>query len=238
MKCRNVIIAILATLTLFTGVVSTATAAVEVEGDVYAGASSMYLWRGFDLSNSDPVVQGGLDVGFKGLTFSYWSNLDLNSGEINETDVTIDYGYALNDLVAVNVGNIFYSLEGAKDTNELYLGVSLNTILSPTFTLYYDYDEAKETGLFYTFSISHDLSLSEDLTLSLGGLVSYNQESDYAVGSYSDWHDYELSATVDYALTDQLSLSPYAVYSDAISTEAEKVIKDEFVTGLNLTFSF
>ncbi len=218
--------------------VTPAMAAIEVEGDAYVGISSMYLWRGFDLSDSDPVVQGGMDVSFKGLTLSYWSNLDLNSGELNETDYIIDYSFDPCEMASVSVGNIFYALEDLKDTNELYLGVSLNTILAPTLTLYYDYDEADETGLFYTFSIGHDLELSDALTLSLGGLVSYNQESDYAIGNYDDWHNFELSAAADYAVTDQISVSPYAIYSDAISDEAEMAIEDEFVGGLTLTLSF
>jgi len=218
--------------------VTPAMAAIEVEGDAYINYSSMYLWRGFDLSDSDPVMQGGMDLSFKGLTLSYWSNLDLDSGEINETDITIDYSFDPSELVSVSVGNIFYSLEGLEDTNELYLGVTLNTILAPTLTLYYDYDEADETGLFYTFSVGHDLELSEALTLSLGGLVSYNQESDYAIGDYDDWHNYELSASADYALTDQISLSPAVVFSDSISDDADDVIDDEFMAGLTLTLSF
>lgn len=218
--------------------VSPAMAAIEVEGDAYVGISSMYLWRGFDLSDSDPVVQGGMDVSFKGVTLSYWSNLDLDSGELNETDYTIDYSFEPSEMVAVSVGNIFYALDGADDTNELYLGLSLNTVLAPALTVYYDYDEAEEAGLFYTFSIGHDLALTDAFTLSFGGLVSYNQESDYAVGNYDDWHNYELSASADYAVTEQLSVSPYAIFSDALSNEAEQVIEDEFVGGVSLTISF
>jgi hypothetical protein len=33
--------------------------------------------------------------------------------------------------------------------------------------------------------------------MSLGVLVGYNEESDYAVGDYSDWHNYELSARAE-----------------------------------------
>ncbi|WP_303723059.1 TorF family putative porin [Malonomonas rubra] len=220
--------------------VSPAMAAIEIEGDAYVGISSMYLWRGFDLSDSDPVVQGGMDVSFKGFTLSYWSNLDLDSGELNETDYTIDYSFDPSEMVSLSVGNIFYALDGAKDTNEFYLGVSLNTILAPTLTVYYDYDEADEAGMFYTLSIGHDLELAEGLSLSLGGLISYNQESDYAIGNYDDWHNYELSASADYAVTEQISVSPYVIFSDALSDDAEDIagIEDECVGGLNLTISF
>jgi len=215
-----------------------ATAAVEVTGDAYAGINSMYLWRGFDLSNSDPVAQGGMDMSFNGLTFSYWSNLDFNSGELNETDITIDYSMKLGENLSLSAGNIFYALDGAPDTNELYLGLSLGALLSPTVTIYYDYDKAEETGLFYTLSVSHELSISDELGLSFGGLVSYNSRSDYAVGDYSALHNYELNFGASYALSDQLSLDGFLTYSDALSDSAEEVIEDQFVGGTSLTISF
>jgi uncharacterized protein (TIGR02001 family) len=238
MKIKQFTVVLIALMVLATSAIQSTAATIDVEGAAYAGLSSMYLWRGFDLSNGDPVVQGGMDVSVEGLTFSYWSNLDLDSGELNETDFTIDYGMALSELVAIGFGNVFYALDGAPDTNELYLGISLNTLLAPTLTLYYDYDEAEEDGLFYTLAIGQDLKLTEGLRLSLGGLVSYNQKSDYAVGNYSDWHNYELSLAADYAPTEQLSISPFVIFSDAISDEAEALIKDELVGGLNLTLTF
>lgn len=237
MKIKQFSIALLALLVIASAAIP-ASAAIEVEGDAYVGISNIYLWRGFDLSNSDPVVQGGMDVSLKGLTLSYWSNLDLNSNELNETDFIIDYSTDLNETVSVSVGNIFYALDGAADTNELYLGISLNTLLAPALTVYYDYDEATEDGLFYTLAIGHDLEISKDLSLSLGGLISYNQKSDYAVGNYSALHNYELSLAGDYSLSDQLSISPFLIYSDALSETAEAAIENELAGGLNLSLTF
>ncbi len=237
MKVKQLRIALLALLVLASAVIP-ATAAIEVEGDAYLSTSSKYLWRGFDLSSGDPVIQGGMDLSFKGLTLSYWSNFDLESKDVNETDLIVDYSTDLSELVSVSVGNIFYSLEGLKDTSELYLGVSLNTLLAPTLTVYYDYDEAQHDGLFYSLAIGHDLELAEGLSLSLGGLISYNQKSDYAVGDYSSLHNYELSASTDYALTEQLSISPYLIFSDALSDRAEQAIENELAGGLTLTLTF
>ncbi len=143
-----------------------------------------------------------------------WTNLQLSTdegegftlGEATETDIVIDYSRDLNDMVSISVGNIFYQLEGMDDTNELYLTVALNTILSPALTVYYDWDKADEDGLFYTLSVGHDIALTEALSLSLGGLVSYNQSCDYSVGDYDDFHNYELSAAVDYAVTEYISV--------------------------------
>ncbi|MCF6180027.1 MAG: TorF family putative porin [Geopsychrobacter sp.] len=237
MKTKQFCVMLVALLMVISTLVP-ASAAVEVEGATYVGVSNMYLWRGFDLSNSNAVVQGGMDVSVKGLTLSYWSNLDLSSSEMNETDFTIDYGIALSDLVAIGVGNVFYALDNAADTNELYFGISLNTLLAPTLTTYFDYDQAQKDGLFLTFDITHDFELNKNLILSLGGLVSYNQKSDYSIGDYSAWHNYELNLTADYTLNQQISLSPYIIFSDALSHAADKKIKQETAGGINLTLNF
>lgn len=223
-------------------------AAVEVSGDAYVGYYDKYLWRGFDLSGGTPVVQGGVDLSAKGFTLSYWTNIqtkddvvlgsDVNGGNATETDITLDYSFDVTDLLSVSIGNIWYALDGLDDTKELYLSLGLGTILEPSVTVYYDYDQAKEKGLFYTASVGHSIELTDKLSLSLGALVSYNDESDYAVGDYSDWHNYELSTSVDYAVTDQLSISPSVLYSSGISDEAKVAIDSEWLAGVNATFSF
>jgi len=226
--------------------VPAALAAIEVEGDAYVGFYDKYLWRGYDLSGSEGVVQGGVDLSAKGFTLSYWTNYQASDdkeggfkrGEANETDITLDYTASLNDSVSVSVGNILYALDGLDDTNELYLGVALNLPLSPSVTVYYDYDEAESDGLFLNASVGHTISLGEKLGVNLGAGVSYNQASDYAVGSYRDWHNYELSVSADYALTDQLSVSPSFLFSSPISDEAKVAIDTETVAGVALALTF
>ncbi len=223
-----------------------AMAAIEVEGDAYVGFFDKYLWRGFDLSGSVGVVQGGMDLSHKGFTLSYWTNIQADddksegfkSGEATETDITLDYTFDLNEVVSVSVGNIYYNLDGLDDTNEAYVGVTLNTILEPTLTAYYDWDECKEDGLFLTGSVGHSLDIAEGLSLSLGALVSFNQESDYAVGDYSDWHNYELSVGVDYAVNDNFTVTPSFMVSSPISEGAKSAIDSETVGGVTVTFAF
>ena len=228
-------------------VVSTSSfAAIEVEGDAYLGVYDKYLWRGFDLSGSEPVAQGGVDLTAGAFTLSYWTNVQLSSdsgegyksGEATENDLTIDYSRDITDIVSISVGNIYYMLDGLDDTNELYLSVGLATILEPSLTVYYDWDEAQENGLYFTASVGHSFDLMEKLSLSLGALVSYNEESDYAVGDYSEWHNYELSASAEYAITDQISVSPSFLYSSGISDEAKDAIDSEMVGGVSVTLTF
>jgi len=242
-------VSVLIVLVLATFVVSAPVmAAIEVEGDVYAGVYNKYLWRGFDLSGNKPVAQGGVDLTSGNFSLSYWTNMQLKtytfdngklkSGDATENDIVIDYSRDINDLVSISVGNIYYMLDGLDDTNELYLTVGLSTILEPSVTVYYDWDEADENGLYYTASIGHSFDLMEKLSMSLGALVGYNDKSDYAVGNYSDWHNYELSVGADYALTDQLSISPSFLFSEGISDESKAAIDSEMLGGISVTLTF
>jgi len=225
---------------------SPALAAIEVEGNAYIGYFDKYLWRGFDLSGGLPVVQGGVDLSSGGFTLSYWSNIQTKTdkgegyigGDSNETDIIIDYTFSPMDKLSVSVGNIWYALDGAEDTKEVYLGLTADVLLSPEFKVYYDYDQSDENGLFYTFALGHSVALSEKLELSLGALVAYNDENYSVSEDYSDWHNYELSASLTYALTDQLSITPSFLFSSPISDEAKDEIDSEVLGGVTVSFSF
>lgn len=237
---------ILASLVLTLVVASPSLAAVEVEGSAYAGYFDKYLWRGYDLSGGLPVVQGGVNLSSNGFSLGYWTNIQtktdvgagLNGGDATETDITLDYSFSPVEKVTVSVGNIWYALDGLEDTKELYLGLGLDIPAAPAFKIYYDYDMADENGLFYTAAVSHSLDLAEKLSIGFGALVSFNDKSDYAVGNYSGWHNYELSAGANYAITDQLSVAPSLLFSSPISDEAKIAIDSETLAGITATFSF
>ncbi len=246
---KKVVVLLVALTVVLSALVSPVMAAIEVSGDAYVGVFDKYLWRGFDLSSSEPVAQGGVDLSAGNFTLSYWTSVQLNSddedgltaGEVTETDIVLDYSFDLGELVSVSVGDIYYMVEEDwLNTHELYLSLGLNTILEPNITVYYDWDECEEDGLFYTASIGHGFDLSDKLSLGLGALISYNQENDFNVGDYSDWHNLELSIGADYAVTDQITISPSVLYSEAMSDDAEDIagIDDETVVGVTVTLAF
>ena len=240
---------LIAVLLLGTTFTVSSQAAIEVEGDVYAGIWDKYMWRGFNLSDSRPTIQAGVDLSVGGWTLSTWHNWqlkssdDLRSGEMNETDIILTYAFDVGEMVSISVGDIFYSLDfdGAEDTNELFVTATLNTLLSPNLKISWDWDAAEEDGMFYSLDISHSFDLAqwmEKTSLNLGALVSYNQHSDYSVGDFGGWHNYELSASLDYVLTDQLTISPIVIFSSGISSAAKEAIDTETAGALNLTFVF
>jgi outer membrane scaffolding protein for murein synthesis (MipA/OmpV family) len=221
--------------------VSTPAIAFEGSADAYVDVYSKYLWRGFDLrdENDDFVVQPGVDLSIDNFTVRFWSNISENTGEMNEVDLTLDYSTDLGELVSISVGNILYDVDGASDTNELYLGVSLNTILEPSLTVYYDYDEFNT--VYTALGISHGLEVFDDVSLSLGATASYLNDDEDGFGTDESWfHNLELSAGVDYAVNDNITLSGSALYSEPLSDDAEEIaeIDNEFTAGVSLSFNF
>ncbi len=246
MTMKKVFAALVAVATLGAGFAPAAQAAPEVGGEAYVGVFDKYLWRGFDLSGGKPVAQGGVDLSAKGFTLSFWSNLQLStsegeglsSGQLTETNIVLDYTAEFGDLFWAGVGNILYAVDGAPHTNELYLALGAETLLNPVLTVYYDWDEAESDGLFFTAGIGHTLDLPHNLALNLSALVSYNQASDYGVGAYRDWHNYELGVSLDYALSDNLVVTPSLLYSSGISSPAKEAIDSELLAGINLAYIF
>lgn len=248
MKKLNVI---LATLVLAAAVATPALAAIEVSGSVYVGVLDKYMWRGIDLSNSQPVAQGGVNISAEGFTLSYWSNVQLSNGcadgtdcalqsdEVTETDITLDYTHDFGP-VKMSVGDIYYNFNVPGNTHELYLGLTGNVLLSPTAKVYYDWDVANDLdmdGLYYTLGVSHSFALMDGLSLGLGATAGYNDESPY-IGDYTGWNNYELSASATYAITDQISITPSFVYSSPISDDAKEAIDSEMASGITVSLSF
>lgn len=246
---KKLCMAIVAVSFCVVSMVSTVKAEGDLSAGIYAGMYNKYLFRGVDLSDNKWVAQFGADLGYKGFTLSYWSNLlthdgtilggNFESGDISETDITLNYNYAPIDLLTLNFGNTFYSLENFEDTNELYLKTTVNTLLSPTLAIYWDWDQSKETGLFYSLSVGHSVELMKNLGLNLGALISYNQANFSVSEGFNNWNNYELSAGLNYSLTDKVSLSTSYTYSNAISDKARDAgISDESLYGLKVGYTF
>ncbi|MSM40639.1 MAG: hypothetical protein GJT30_13575 [Geobacter sp.] len=243
MKKCIVLMAALLTAT----VASIASAEDKVSGDAYLGTYSKYLFRGLDSSANQYVVQGGMDLSYKNITLSYWTNVQTRGAGVykrsdnTETDITLNYAFAPFELVSMNVGNTFYTFDvpGVNDTNELYLKATLNTLLAPTLAVYWDWDESTKNGLFYTLSVGHTIQAMKNLGVNLGALVSYNMENPSASAAYNNLHNYELSVSADYSLTDQIKISPSYLYSNAFNSVARNAgVNDESVIGIKAAFVF
>lgn len=211
--------------------------AIEASADAYVGVYSSYIWRGFNLSEDDAfVVQPGADVSIGGFTASWWGNMSENTGELNEVDLTLDYTLGVTDMISASIGNIMYDvdIDGEPDTtNELYLGVAVDTLLSPTATVYFDYDEFD--SVYATIGGSYGFDLQKGLSLGLGAtLGAFIDDGD----DNSFLHNIEVSASADYALTEQVNLGAMVLASFPISDDADDLIDNEVTAGVSTTFAF
>ena len=205
-----------------------ASAALAEEEAPTADASvsfySAYIWRGFGLSDDSLVIQPSMTVGYKGFAMNLWGNLDTDyyaedTTKYNETDITLSYDGAYEKL-GYGVGYIYYALDAADDTQEIYATLSYDILLSPTVTFYYDVDHF--SGAYYaTFDISHSFTIAEKYALDLGFLVSYLDDNE----DYDAFHNGVASVSMTFPFAKYFSITPEINYSFALSSDAEDYIE-------------
>ena len=204
--------------------------------DLSVSALSKYVWRGLEFSQDSIVIQPSMTVGFKGFSANLWGNLDTDlhsqsptTNSWNETDLTLSYDWTMG-MAGLTLGYIYYGLDGAQDTQEVFISAALDTIFSPTLTVYRDYDNL--AGWYATLGVSHSITLKDDIALDLGAQVSYlsaDEASSYgevingaksATDSYSALHDGILSASVTIPINDYISITPLLNYTFPLSSDA------------------
>lgn len=231
--------------------------AEDIKPSGYASADVMsnYVWRGQKLSNSW-VIQPSVGITYGVFGVNIWANYDSDSqidegnghGEFNETDITLSYTRSM-DKWTFGTGYIYYALNGANDTQELYLSAEYDTLLSPSLTLYYDFDEGN--GAFLVAAIGHSFEIAKDINWNLGASASYNINNkvmgfDKDGDDFSNFYNAELSTSVDIPVWKAVSIAPKLAYSFPLSNDAKEAIrnisddgdKEIFYGGINLTLSF
>jgi len=211
----------------------------NVSGSVSADVMSNYVWRGQRLSEKF-AVQPSVGITYNGFGANLWSNFDSdysggNNGEVSETDLTLNYTFSI-DKLSLDIGYIYYGLEAATDTQEIYISAGYDTLLSPALTFYYDYEEGE--GAFIVASIGHSFTLSEGFSLDLGASAGYNarnkimgtdEDSNYFNGLYNG----EVSASVSIPVTDAISVAPVIGWTFPLSNDAENAIEAADAGGDN-----
>ena len=208
--------------------------------DASVSLYSQYIWRGFEFSRDSLIIQPSITVSYGGAAVNIWQNIDTDpwstsgngsTDNLNETDFTFSYGWEFGKLSA-ELGYIWYALDQAYDSHELYLALSYDTILSPSLTIYREF--AHYPGTYIALSVSHAVPLWGDLALDLGAEISYLDSDDngaYADPSdpddeYSALHTALLSAAVNIPVNNYLSISPELYVSLPLSDDAADLIGD------------
>lgn len=215
----------------------------EVEVGAYGGYHSKYVFRGFDLGGSDPMVDFGLDIGGScdcGLDWylGTWYAA-TESAATDEFDVfagvTKDLGFGSVDLGYVNYS---YMDTGIPSDGEIYLGLStgyqgFDLGLTTSFGVQGIWKNVTtiEGSVGYGYDVSDQLSLGVSV---VGGYFAGQAGMDgIAYGS--------ATLSGDYALSDSITLSPYVTYVE--TAEEYNVFGntgngDGFHGGISLSFGF
>jgi Bacterial protein of unknown function (Gcw_chp) len=217
------------------------------------GVFSQYIWRGYELSKDSVVIQPSMTVGYKDVSLNLWGNLDTDvysdpsgQSQFNETDMTLSYGKSFG-MVNVGVGYIYYGLDGVDDSQEIYLSCGLDTLLSPTLTVYREI--AHLPSWYISLGISHSIELMKKITLDLAGSVGYyySDDSDFVevddnlnptTEKYRDFHNGLVSVGLTIPVAEYFTIKPMIAYSFPLTNEADNLItstsfsnKSDFVYG-------
>lgn len=229
----------------------------KTSGYASVDVMSNYVWRGQKLSNSW-VVQPSVGITYGSFNVNLWSNYDSDRaeatskdtgyGEFTETDLTLNYNFSVNKFNFV-AGYIYYALDGANDTQELYVSTGCDILLRPALTVYYDIDEGN--GAFIAASIGHSFELAKGYDLNLGASASYNINNkvmglDKDGKDFSNFYNGELSSSLSIPVWKAITVTPKVAYSFPLSNDAKNAIssisddgdKDIFYGGINMTLSF
>lgn len=230
-------------------------------GELSVSGLTAYIWRGYENTRNSVVIQPSLTVGYKGFSANIWGNLDTqpysqtnvtNSSTWTETDYTLSYTKTIG-IVNAGVGYIYYGLGAANagaakplDSQEVYVTIGLNTLLSPTLTAYKEVDHYHQ--YYFLLGVSHTVEFNKTVSLKLGASASYLL-SDYADATqyninassggypkfndsyqatndkFSNFHDGVVTVSLPINLVKYITVAPTVSYSFPLSGDANNEIK-------------
>jgi hypothetical protein len=241
-----------------------------VTGSASLGTFNRYIFRGYRLGAS-LVFQPALSLSHRGFSATFWGNIDTREEatpsfipdrpgqkSFNETDLTLSYTRSLGSL-GLTAGFIYYGTKYTSETQELYVGASLDVPGKPALVIYRDIDAYP--GTYFLLSLAHSMALTNKITLDLGASAAYfSGASDYwrtylaSAESYSGekyraFHDGMIRVGLTIPFTKNLGLQTVTQFYFPLSAAAGRRIDGNsyningyltsvLVFGTTLTFGF
>ena len=239
--------------------VSAPTKEEKPTADLSVSALTKYVWRGQELSRDSIVLQPSATVGYKGFSVNLWGNLDTkpykvdktlgDSNNWTETDFTVGYSRAIGPVTA-GLGYIYYALAALQpggadplDSQEVYVSLGLNTLLTPTLTVYKEISHYKQW--YFLLGVSHAFTLSEKVALKLAASASYlksedadtypefRSDSETTDGKYNNFHDGMLSVSLPVTPVKYLTVTPTLSYVFPLCSDAKYEMKARGLEDIN-----
>jgi hypothetical protein len=229
----------------------------KVTGEVDLSILSAYIWRGYEQTRNSVVVQPSATVSYKGFSVNVWGNLDTKpysaananyGAKYTETDYTVSYSKKFG-ILQVTPGYIYYALgapyaggSAPLDSQELFVTLGLDTILSPTLTVYKEIDHYHQW--YFLLGASHTIEFNKMISLKLAASASYlisTDETTYAkfdsnalptTDKYSNFHDGTVSVSLPLAVYKTLSVTPTISYVFPLCNDARYEMQGRGLQGV------
>jgi hypothetical protein len=166
---------------------------------------------------------------------------DVNglSGEFQEVDLTVSYGFG-SDSISAEVGLIDYLFPNGvgDETHEVYFSLGFDVPLSPSFAVYYDFDEIE--GFYATAGIEYGNDFGDSWSYALALLAGYASEefsSFVAGGTDSGLFNGNVTFTLSRAF-DHGSIGAFVAYSDSLDDDVLPDQEVDFYGGVSFALSF
>lgn len=231
MKMDKMIIAGLLTLGLLAAAGTAMAEDAKPEADLTVGVYSKYVWRGWTYSQDSLVIQPDMSIAYKGFGVDLWGNIDTafvgdadESIMMNELDITLSYDGSINEMLGYSVGYIYYDFDGVDaESQELYAGLSFDTILAPSITVYKEITGLD--GYYVSLGIGHSLPINETTSLDLGASVGYYDNQLDSPNNVDGFHDGVISASISFPVTEYITITPELNFSFALTGDASDVLE-------------
>lgn len=224
-------------------------AAQNVEVSTTIGFESRYVFRGVQFAETS--FQPAINLSYGNFYLNAWLNLPIGDDDLvvtpggEELDIIGGYSFPLSDIVSADIGFTYYTFPDlasgffdvfeedgdgmGANTFEPYLGLSFDTVLSPSVYVYRDIFLDTTT---FQANVSHSIPLAKKTGFDLGGYIGYVIDdaggTDYLYGA--------ASADISYALTENGSLYAGARYGG--SDIAGGALIDDSIAGTTKASGF
>ena len=134
----------------------------------------------------------------------------------------------------MGLGYIYYALDAIDDSQEIYLSLGLDTLLSPSLTVYREISHLP--AWYISLGISHSFELPKEITLDLGGSIGYYASDDDAfvkiddngnstTDKYNAFHNGLISLGLTIPVGKYFTVVPMVAYSFPLTNDADNLIK-------------
>lgn len=226
--------------------------AIDLQPSFEMAYLNKYVWRGINGTNK-PVLQPSASLAYEQFYFNLWGNFeltDINQSryKFTEYDFTLSRGFNYRAL-NIETGLIHYRFPhtGNNPTSEVFTNFSINTLLSPSYGIYWDIDQASG-GFYNDFSVSHqfkkvfdfrdDFFSSLDLAAHIG-FASRKYNLSYFRVNAGHFSDYACSVSLPTQWGKWMFI-PQVSFSGLINKQIRSKAsykKDNLVYGVNFSYS-